>query len=345
MAKEAKKEAAKADPKAAETKAVAKPKVIKKITNPDLSVEGVSLVPFNPKSVQVFGNNFMLALVAQVGLETEATKALADANHLKTFLSFEMTKAVFSLAMKTKGQKNEIDLYAVFSTETKDVQKLNNRVLQEMGVMKREVQDDDRVVYIWTDKKVQELYDYTGDLKEKDEPEYQKRFNNRKRLNQRLADAYKAASTLMDHKLSPEDLYYSEDESGTLVPTIQNAPKQIAGDTEKGIVQLNQRKPVKGANLSPTISSLIKISTERHKEPSAPRQDKDEKREEEKMGMTDEAFGSIVNSLRRAIQKQENVFTPEMQKQIAALKPLIDETVAGFLIKKPVEEVAAEAVA
>lgn len=345
MAKEIKKQQPAAKPNTAKVKAEdAKAKAATapapiKVVKPDtLGTGAVALVPFKANQVEKFGNNFMIALIAQAGLEEEASKQMAAAGEAKAFLSFEITKAIFSIAHKTKGTKSEVDIYGIFGS-IKDVERLNNRILVEMGVKKKIVDDEtDEVKYIWTDDSVKASYDVSVELKEKDEPEYIRRNNNKKRLNARLSDACKAAATLMDHGLSPDDLFYSEDQTtGGYVPTIKNAPKQIGG--EAGMVQMNSRKPVKGATLSPTMSSLVKISTDRHKEPTGDRKDKGENREEEKMGMTDEAFGSIINSTRRAITKQENQFTAEMQKHIKGLSDLLNETMKTWLLKKEPETV------
>jgi hypothetical protein len=69
------------------------------------------------------------------------------------------------------------------------------------------------------------------------------------------------------------------------------------------------------------MSSLVKLANEKHKaEPKGDRNDKGEQRKgEAQLGMTDEAFGRIINTLRGAIQAQEGEFTDEMKKQIRAL--------------------------
>ncbi len=276
MAKEAAKKPDTAKVKAEDNKAKAAtaPAPIKKVNPTELGSGAVALVPFKANAVEKFGNNFMIALIAQAGLEEEASKAMAAAGEAKAFLSFEITKAIFSIAHKSKGSKNEVDVYAIFGT-IKDVERLNNRILVEMGVKKKIVDDEtDEVKYIWTDDAVKSAYDVSVELKEKDEPEYNRRINNKKRLNSRLSEACKAAATLMDHGLNHDDLFYSEDATtGQYIPTIKNAPKQIGG--EAGVVQMNSRKPVKGATLSPTMTSLVKISTDRHKDtPKGDRNDK-----------------------------------------------------------------------
>jgi len=304
------------------------PKPIVPATVERLQSAGISLTPYSENNVTEFGNKFLSSLVAAASAEEEAQQMLAAAGEAKQYLGFEMLRAVFDLSKRFEDGKDAIDIYAVFG-EAKDVEKLNQRVLIKMGVLKREIGEDDTVQYLWTDETNEKLYSYTKKLKEEDEAEYNKRFNNRKRLNMRLSEAYKAACSLRDAGLSPDDLFYSEDDTGKLVPTIRNAPKQIGG--EQGTIQMNVRKPVKGASLSPTMSSLVKLATDKHKEPKADRADKGENREgEAKIGMTDEAFGNIVNTLRRAINAQEGKFTEEMQKQIKNLIPYLQQTIESF---------------
>lgn len=290
-------------------------------------VSGVKIAVYNKNEIASFGNKFMMAMVAQAGVEEEAQKQLAAAGEAKQFLGFEMLRAVFDLSL----EHEDVDVYAVFGTAS-DVARLNNKVLVHLGVQKQIIDADDNVQYVWTDKKIKELYSYTKELKESDEPEYTKRFNNRKRLNQRLSEAYKAAAALRDQKLQPGDLFYSEDDLGNLVPTVRNAPKSIAGNNKDGIVQLGGRKVLDGAKLSPSVSSLVKTANDKHKvtEKKGDRTDKGEKRDEEKMGMSDEAFADIVNSLRRAINVQEGKFTKDMQKQLVAIQKHINETIAAL---------------
>lgn len=278
----------------------------------------IALTKYDAKHVAEFGNKFMISLVAAAGAEEEAQKMLAAAGEAKQFLSFEMTKAVFDLSKQHEEGKDAVDVYAVFGT-AKDVEKLNTRVLLHMGVLKREIAEDDTIQYVWTDENIKALYHYTKELKEKQPDEYTRRFNNRKRLNMRLNEAYRATAILRDSGLTTEDLYYSEAEDGSLVPTIRNAPKEIGGDEKT--IQMNSRKPVKGATLSPTMASLVALANKKHKaEPKAERLDKGEKHDGEvAMGMNDEAFGRIINTLRNAINSQEGNFTDEMKKQLKSL--------------------------
>lgn len=286
------------------------------------SLGSLALTPYKSTAIAEFGNKFMASLVAAAAMEEDAQRALNAAGEAKQYLSFEMTRAVFDLSVKHEEGKDAVDIYAVFG-DAKDVEKLNTRVLIHMGVLRKEIDEDDNVKYIWTDPTVEKLYSYTKKLKEENEAEYTVRFNNRKRLNSRLNEAYRAAAILRDQGLTTDDLFYSEAEDGSMVPTIRNAPKAVGG--EGGIIQMNQRKPVKGATLSPTMSSLVKLANDKHKAPKGDRNDKGEKREgEAKLGMTDEAFGRIVNTLRQAISTQEGKYSEEMVKQIKSLYTFIE---------------------
>lgn len=308
------------------------------------SLGSLALTPYRPNQVAEFGNKFMASLVMQAAAEEEAQKALAAAGEAKQYLSFEMTRAVFDLSIKHEEGKDPVDIYAVFG-EAGDVAKLNTNVLIHMGVQKREISEDGTAVVLkWTDPSVEKLYAYTKELKEKDPAEFDRRFNNRKRLNMRLNEAYRAAALLRDQNLTTDDLFYSEDDVGNMVPTIRNVPKAIGGDG--GVIQMNQKKPVKGATLSPTMSSLVKLANDKHKNKPAKGTDKGENREgEAKLGMTDEAFGRIVNTLRQAITTQEGKYSEDMIKQIKALYQFI-EPIAKYtappaeLIKKEKKEAA-----
>lgn len=308
--------------KAAAEKAAAEEAARKRATTPvepPTSAGSLDIVPYAPNAVAEFGNKFLFSLVAQAGAEETAQKLAAAAGEAKQYLSFEMTRAIFDLSIKHEEGKDAIDVYAVFGN-AKDVGKLNTRVLLHMGVLKREIAEDDTIQYVWTDKSIEEMYSYTEDLKKVDAEEYTRRFNNRKRLNMRLNEAYRAVAILRDQGLSTEDLYYSEAEDGSMVPTIRNAPKAIGGDDR--VVQMNARKPVKGATLSPTMASLVKLANEKHKtsDRTDDRNDKGEQRKgEAQMGMNDEAFGRIVNTLRNAITAQEGNFTDDMKKHIKSL--------------------------
>lgn len=284
----------------------------------------LTLVKYEQNAVAEFGNNFMFALVAAAAAQEEAQRLQETAGAANTTLAFEMTKAVFDL----HDRFDDVDVYAVFG-KAKDVEKLNQRILTHMGVLKREITSEDEIVYKWTSDSIAALYDYNVELKDRDPAEYARRFNNRKRLNIRLSDAYKAASKLVDLGLSPDDLFYStHPETNELVPTIRNAPKEIAGD--KGEVQLGGRKPVAGATMSPTMSSIVKLASAAHAPEKAEKVDKGDNRDgPAKLGISDEDFGAQVNLLKRTITAQEGKLTKDAIKQMKSLY----EFLAPFVTK------------
>lgn len=290
-----------------------------------------AVAAYNPNAVAEFGNNVLRGLIQQVAAEDALADLTAKAEGSRQFIGFELTKAVLDLAERDEN----LNIDAIWDG-SKAVEKLNTRVLIAFGVLKREISSDGEEVLVkWTDTEVEKLYAYNAELKEKDEPEFKKRFDNRKRLNMRLSDAYKAAIALRDGGTSAEDLAFEEDaETKVVAPVIRNAPKEIAGEAKGGVVRFGAKTLATGATASPTLSSLVKLATNKHKiaeggPAAAERSDKGKDRSgEAKLGMTDEAFGGFVNNLKRAIAAQEGKFTPDMIKQLKSVKVLLDKTLA-----------------
>lgn len=291
----------------------------------------LGLVPYKQKALSSgeFGNSYLKGLFKQAALEEEASRALQIAGEAKQYLGFEMTRAILDLATRTKDKKGGVDPYLIFG-EKKDVERLNTAILINIGVMKKRIDDEtDEVIYEWTDEDVKSLYFFNADMKKDDEAEYNRRFNNRKRLNARLSDACKAATALLDQNLSAADLTYTDNkETGEKdLPTIKNAPKELGG--EVGTIQLGGKKAVKGASLSPTMTSLVALAKKRHGG-KGDRTDKGETRPpEENMGLPDEEFGKIVNTLRKAILAQEGQFTKTVLKHLSGLYEVLAPIVGG----------------
>ncbi len=282
-------------------------------------------------AIATFGNNVLKGLIQQVAAEDALAELTQRAEGSRQFIGFEMTKAILDLAERDEN----LNIDAIWDGG-KAVEKLNTRVLIAFGVLKREISSDGEEVLIkWTDEEVEKLYAYNAELKEKDEPEYKKRFDNRKRLNIRLSDAYKAAIALRDGGTKADDLGFEENAETKIVnPIINNAPKEIAGESAGGKVVFGSKSLATGAVASPTLSSLVKLSTAKHKiaeggPAAAERTDKGKDRPgDAKLGMTDEAFGGIVNNLKRAVAAQEGKFSADMVKQLKSLKTLLDKTLA-----------------
>lgn len=298
--------------------------------------EGVNInlpsVPeYNSTEIAAFGNNVLKGLIQQVAAEDALAELSQKAEGSRQYIGFEMTKAVLDLAERDEN----LNIDAIWDGG-KAVEKLNTRVLIAFGVLKREISADGEEVLIkWTDPEVEKLYAYNAELKEKDEPEHKKRFDNRKRLNIRLSDAYKAAIALRDGGTKSDDLSFEENAETKIVnPIINNAPKEIAGEAAGGKVTFGSKTVATGAVASPTLSSLVKLATTKHKvaeggEAAANRSDKGKDRPgDAKLGMTDETFGGIVNNLKRAIAAQEGKFSSDMNKQLKSLKVLLDKTLA-----------------
>lgn len=299
--------------------------------NANVNINLPAVAEYDPTNIAVFGNNVLMGLIQQVAAEDALAELSQKAEGSRQFIGFEMTKAVLDLSERDEN----LNIDAIWDGG-KAVEKLNTRVLIAFGVLKREISADGEEVLIkWTNPDVEKLYAYNAELKEKDEPEYKKRFDNRKRLNIRLSDAYKAAIALRDGGTKADDLGFEENAETKLVnPIIKNAPKEIAGENADGKVTFGSKTLATGAVASPTLSSLVKLATTKHKvaeggEAAADRSDKGKERSgDAKLGMTDESFGGIVNNLKRAIAAQEGKFTADMTKQLKSLKTLLDKTLA-----------------
>lgn len=295
------------------------------MTTETANINVPAVASYNPGAIAEYGNQVLLNLIQSVAFDDAVAELTAKANETKQHIGFELTKAILDLHEK----HDDLNIYAVFEGG-KAVEKLNTRVLIHFGVLKREIVGDE-IVTSWTDEAVQNLYDYSAKLKEENEAEWKKRFDNRKRLNIRLSDAYKAAITLIDNGNKADDLVLEQNDAGIVNPIIKNAPKEIAGEKAEP-VKFGQRTVNVGATHSATQASLVKIATDRHKKANGERTEKSDKGNdksgEAKLGMSDETFGGMVNNLKRAISAQEGKFTPEMLKQMKSLHATLGSIVA-----------------
>lgn len=278
---------------------------------------------FKENAITEFGNQFLSALVMQAAAEDAASAALAQAGEAKKFLQFEMVKAT----MFAHGKDEKLNPFAVWGG-IPEVRKYNTRILTAFGVMKEEVEDG-QIVRKWSDKKIEALYQVDENLKESNKAEYDRRSANWKRLTLQLTTAAKVACKLIESKLTADDLTYSVDpETNEQVPTLRKAPKEIQGE-EKGPVTIGARKPRKGAQLSPTMASLVKVATDSFEKKKADKSASrtDDTRSDASAGMTDEAFGSVINTALRAIKAQEGRYTPAMMKFMKSLLPELESAI------------------
>lgn len=291
-----------------------------------------AIATFDPKQPELFGNSLLNAFVATEAFDTELQAAQAKSDEVKKFIGFELAKAIMHAAEDTKGDpKKEINIYAIFENKTA-TEKLFQKLQQYFGIIKKEIGDDE-IITTWTSKAMAEAYDYTAVDKEKDEAEYNRRSNNRKRLNQRFTDACKMAIALIDQGVKGDQLMLVENSTTKEVePVIKDAPASLRGDSEKNgpTVTFGKVKANEGAKMAPNVAALVRAASEAHKKADATgtgeRSDAGGERSgDAKLGMSDEDFGAIVNNLRRAVTAQENNLTEEMVKQLTALIPALVE--------------------
>src|SRR5688500_16618720 len=137
-----------------------------------------ALKPLEETGVAKFGNNYLAALIAQSAFDEELTNLNAAAESSRTFMGFELTKAV----LKLQEDDEKVNIVAIWEGG-KAVEKLNTRVLVRMGVMTRVADEEsDSVIYKWSDESLSKQYNYGAVDKEKNKDEYDRRLANRKKL-------------------------------------------------------------------------------------------------------------------------------------------------------------------
>jgi hypothetical protein len=289
------------------------------------------LKQFDAANPAAFGNSYLETLVKITDFDSGVEEAVKASEDSKRFAHFELVKAVLSAEEKVE----DINIYSIFENVTKSTEKLNNKILQYFGVIEKKIVDDE-IEIIWSSPELKGLYDYASVDKEKDANEHQKRFTNRKRLNMRLSEAFKAAAALKDLAVKADDLQLVENPETKIVePTINNAPAALRGDTEKNkstSVKFGQRTAQEGAKVAANTAALVKAATEVHRKKDSDatgtgeRSDKGSERSgDAKMGISDEDFGEVVNNLRKIILAQEGQLSDEQVKQLSNLVPFIDE--------------------
>lgn len=287
------------------------------------------LSQFDPTAPATFGNSLLDSLLKSEAFDQSLNELQGKNEDVKRFIVFETTKAVMYAAENGK----DINVYAIFDGSAKAVEKLNTKLLQFFGVIERKLDADGEAYTEWSSKANADAYDYSAIDKEKDENEYNRRHNNRKRLNMRLSEACKAAVALMDRGVKSDQLKLVENTNKEVEAVIENAPPDLRGDEQKNgpRVTFGKRTAQEGAKVAPNVASLVKAASEAHKAAdetgTGERADKGNDRNDMKLGMSDEDFGGVVNNLRRAIMAQEGKLSPEMIKQLEALVPYIDEQI------------------
>lgn len=297
-----------------------------------------ALQEFNANEITKYGNQ-VLDFVLRIAEADEEYKSIGE--QLETARqngSFQLMQAL----MHMHETDEKFNIFAIFEGG-KAVERLNTRILTKMGVITRVPDPDgENIITQWSNEQVRDQYAYSLVDKEKDPKEYKRRFDNRKRLNIAFSNAAKAAIALIDNGTKADEVKFVE-QDGAVRPVIEKAPAEITGET-KGPVTFGERKVATGAKMSPTLSSLVKLASDKHKqnddgsEGAKERSDKGADRSgDAKLAMTDELFGSLVNNLKRAIAAQEGLFTEDMHKQMKSLVEPLNEAIALGVAPKQVK--------
>lgn len=221
-----------------------------------------AIVAFDPKAIATYGNQMLGVIIQHEEARESAELALRQADEREKIIDFELTRVALHLHKEEK-----IDLYAIYQDGKDSSSKLYRSILTETGVLARKVDNDtDKVIYDFTDEALKGKFEFSEELKEKDEEEYKKRRSRRNALNMRLARVCKAAVALFEAKTTADDLQISKnDATGELEAVITKGPKEVMG--KSGTVQIHSKSvsPVEGATATPTITGLAKLADSKHK--------------------------------------------------------------------------------
>jgi len=258
-----------------------------------------ALVAFDPKAIATYGNQMLNVIVQHEEARESAEIALRQADEREKIIDFELTRVALHLHKEEK-----IDLYGIYADGKESSSKLYRSILTETGVLARKVDDEtDKVVYDFTDTALKGKFEFSEDLKEKDEEEYKKRRSRRNALNMRLARVCKAAVALYEAKATAEDMQISKnEETGELNAIIAKGPKEVMG--KSGTIQIHSKSvsPVDGATATPTISGLAKLADQQHKtKPSS----KQETESTDKKAPAAADFTAVINAAIMAVKAKE----------------------------------------
>lgn len=287
------------------------------------------MILFDPKHVVETGNKFLGAILAHEMAKEAAEQELAAAQERESFINVEMTKMAMWL-----HSEGHIDLLKAYG-DKRETSALYRSILVEIGVLKREITDDDTVVYAFTDPALKEAYSFEQAIanykhgEDEDKPKYspeqvaehKQRRSRRNALNIRLANVCKAALALYESKATIDDLSYREKEDGTRVAVLTKGPKEVMGKSASIDIVVGNAAKAKGATLTPTISGLAKAADHKHK-PATKQTTETAKKDGAPKDEND--FLALINAAMMAVKAREGTFT-DAEKQ--AMKNLGAEIV------------------
>lgn len=264
---------------------------------------------FKADEIAEFGNKLLRALVVSDAAVAEAEKTLNNASKLDVFVDVEMTKAALFLQ-----ENDRIDLLKIYGNKN-DSAVIYRALLTEMGVLKRIVTDDDKVIYEFTDPLLAGEYNYNEELKKKDETEYNRRSSRRNALNIRLNKIIRAAVALYESGTRPEHMVYKQDTDGSTVAVITKGPDAVKGEDLEIVLKpgVGKAGKAKGATHTASLNGLAKLADSEHRE----------KEPESKSGIegttlkdgetsttnSEENFLATANTLIRMINGREKTFS------------------------------------
>lgn len=262
-----------------------------------------AIVVFEPSAIAAYGNQMLNVIVQHEDARENAEAALRQADEREKIIDFELTRVALFLHHEEK-----IDLFAIYADGKETSSKLYRSILTETGVLARKVDNEtDKVVYDFTDEALKGKFEFSEDLKEKDEDEYKKRRSRRNALNMRLARVCKAAVALFEAKATADDMQITKDEAtGELRAVISKGPSEVMG--KSGEVQIHSKSvsPVEGGTATPTISGLAKLADNNHKPVAA---SKSETETTDKKFPAAADFVAVINAAIMAVRGKENTVT------------------------------------
>lgn len=308
----------------------------------DQSTLANAIVLFNPTEVAVMGNRFLAAIAAHEIAVEAAQEEIQRGAKREAFIDTEMIKACIFLH---NDEASSVDLYKIFG-EKKDSEILFRAILVALGVLRRNVTEDDRVEYEFTDATLKEQYYFPAsmnDPKKESESaeeylartsEYMKRRSRRNSLNIRLARCVKAAIALLEAGATADNIVYRTNESGANEIVLTAGPKEVFGEEKEVVIVSGNAAKMKGATQTPTLSGIVKVADEKHKTKPAAKGDSGEgatrKPTDGVASGTEQDFLALVNATLMSIKGREGKFA---DAEKAVLKNLLEVIKAELAAK------------
>lgn len=274
--------------------------------------KSTEIAVFDPKTVATFGNQMLNVIVAHEAAKDQAEAALRQADEREKVIDFELTQVALHLHKEEK-----IDLFTVFEGNKAASSKLYRTILIETGALVRKIDEEsDTVSYDFTDEALKGKFDFSEELKEKDEEEFKARRSRRNALNIRLQRVCKAAAALVDAGATTNDMTLSKGDDGTYIASITKGPKEVMGK-EKEVTISNKSVPaVDGASLSPTITGLAKHADAKFKPQPISKETVETGKGGKSSDTTEKDFMAIMNTAIMALKAKEGNLSEDEKRVV-----------------------------